>query len=135
MGDHHGAVAALGALGRQAPGLADQGGEARKGATAHASGEDHMIGEGDIAAGIGDGDMAVGRDLVGALVVIHPVGQHGMLLVRNLDMAGAVAASSTGTVPERPSATVRSWKKKTPKPHAAENRITRAMPPSRPSLR
>jgi len=48
--------------------------------------------------------------------------------------AGAVAASRIGRVPERPSRMVKSWKKYTPKPQAALNRITRAMPPSRPSL-
>ena len=50
LGDHGGAVDALGAGGGQPAILADQGAEAGQHAVAHLVGEHDMIGEGDIAA-------------------------------------------------------------------------------------
>ena len=87
MGDHRGAVDALGAAGGQPPGLADQGAEARQRAVAQMVGQHHMVGEGDIPARIGDADMAARRYLVVDLVIIHPLGQQGAAVIHDLDMA------------------------------------------------
>ena len=46
-----------------------------------------MVGENDIALGVHDADMAAGGDLVGVLVIVHPVGNKSAVLVGDLHMS------------------------------------------------
>ena len=87
MGDHHIAIDALGTARRQTAGLADQRAKAPQRAVAHMVGQNDMIGEGDVAPGIGHADLAARRHRIGGLVIFHPLRHQGAARVGNLDMA------------------------------------------------